>query len=86
MYSKIVEEHEKILNEQKFFEYILKNSIFGVDIDRNATLLCSYNLLKIAKLQNDNIQLYGFQIKVGDSLKGPIFDEKRYFDETRECI
>jgi Alw26I/Eco31I/Esp3I family type II restriction m6 adenine DNA methyltransferase len=71
-----------ILDERTFFSSVLKNSIFGVDIDRNAAFLCSHNLLRTAKLQNEDIQLYGTRVKVGDSLRGSVFHEQQHLGKT----
>ncbi|MHA1280738.1 MAG: Eco57I restriction-modification methylase domain-containing protein, partial [Candidatus Helarchaeota archaeon] len=62
-----------IINKSKFLEYIITKSIFGVDIDRNAVLLCAHNILRFISPHKDKfINLYNKQIKVGNSITGYI--------------
>lgn len=71
------ESFEKIIKDsKKYLRYIADKCIFGVDIDKNAALLCSFNILSFCGLNVEDIKIYEKSVKVGDSLTGNIYTQK----------
>jgi len=59
-----------IVDEREFLNNVIKKSIYGVDMDRNATLLCAYNVWHTSFANMTDQEVYRWHIRTGDSLTG----------------
>lgn len=71
-------------NKTTFIRHVISNSIYGVDIDPNSALICSYNIHKsLLKINNkQDLVLFGRNILVGNSLTGKISPEDDYLESN----
>jgi Alw26I/Eco31I/Esp3I family type II restriction m6 adenine DNA methyltransferase len=73
-----------IKTENEFLKYIVENCIYGVDIEKNASILCSFNIISYCGLNIGDVEIYGKNIKVGDSLPGNIWGPKSSLSSGKE--
>jgi len=70
-------EYCTFVDTEKFIKHVITRMVYGVDIDKNAILLCSCNLLNfIVKNDLKSISIFDLNIKHGDSLTGHISNGK----------